>query len=281
MPSTRELVGMNVLTLAFLTSNTSSFRAQKFFNYSVPERRRIVNLYHSKGISLFLSTFGGDPNEQPVTQNFNPTMLGDLHGEIAYKSGFDGLDNDIEDFEAFSWHNKSLVTWVSMYTEAVRRWLPASGGFGMSAAPVAPWFTPNRTTYCHGAYDGIDKQVGHLYDFYNVQFYNQGVGSYDDCKNLLFKSNLTAFPQTSIFEIARNGVPLDKLLIAKPGYPVDAASGYVPPEKLSYCLHLAKNNGWKAGAASWQFPHASTQWWRELRMDSFYDESLFAKRPID
>lgn len=106
-------------------------------------------------------------------------------------------------------------------------------------------------------------------------------GTYDDCTHLLFHSNISAFQETSVFEIASTGVPLDKILIAKPGWPVDAGSGYVPPEKLSYCLHLAKSKGWKAGAASWQFPHAGPQWWRELRMDSFVDEGLFAKRPVD
>lgn len=78
------MIGMNVITLAFLTSNTTSFRAQKWFNYTVEERRRIVDLYHSKGISIFLSTFGGDPEEEPVTKGYDPVALGNLHGEIAY-----------------------------------------------------------------------------------------------------------------------------------------------------------------------------------------------------
>jgi chitinase len=61
-------------------------------------------------------------------------------------------------------------------------------------APQGPYFGAN---YIGGGYRKVHKEVGHLIDFYNVQFYNQlnsTYGSYD----LLFKNSGLFNPQTSI-----------------------------------------------------------------------------------
>ncbi|CAO1622597.1 unnamed protein product [Parajaminaea phylloscopi] len=274
LPEAGELKAMNGVILSFLNSNQTELKFQAWVNAPVETRKRLLVDYHRAGVSLWASVFGGDEWETPVTNNFDPEALGYLHGEIIYTLGFDGVDVDLEDFPAFNTPSHAVVGWTADYITALRKWLPKSEGFGLTAAPVAPWFTPNRTTYCHEAWFGIDKKVGHHIDYYNIQFYNQGVGAYDSCQTILHKSNLTAFPETAIFQIAKNGVPLDKLVIGKPGWPNDAANGWVAPEDLSVCAKEARDAGWKAGFSSWQLGHATSQWFREARLWAFYDKSL-------
>ena len=45
----------------------------------------------------------------------------------------------------------------------------------VSSAPVAPWFTNSATSYPKGDYLQVDKAVGSMIDFYNIQFYKQVV----------------------------------------------------------------------------------------------------------
>jgi len=63
------------------------------------------------------------------------------------------------------------------------------------------------------------------------------------CDNLLTTSS-NKWPQTALFEIASNGVPLSKLVIGKPATTSDANSGHMPSFTLASCLTQAKNKGW-------------------------------------
>jgi len=47
---------------------------------------------------------------------------------------------------------------------------PHPGGYIITHAPVAPWFSP---IYPNGAYLTVHEQVGSLIDWYNIQFYNR------------------------------------------------------------------------------------------------------------
>lgn len=128
LPDPRDLIGMNVLTLAFVTRNSTVGKASYFFNNMTShERRLIVERYHAAGISLWLSTFGGSEDEVPIGDNYDPRALGELHGEIAYTSGFDGVDNDFEDFPAMDRQDYTAVQWIAEYTRGLRKWLPACG----------------------------------------------------------------------------------------------------------------------------------------------------------
>jgi len=46
------------------------------------------------------------------------------------------------------------------------------GEYILTHGPVAPWFSPGGK-FPGGAYLTIDKTVGDLIDWYNVQFYNR------------------------------------------------------------------------------------------------------------
>lgn len=66
---------------------------------------------------------------------------------------------------------------------------------------------------------------------------------YTTCTNLLTASG-GAFPGSSVFEIAANGIPLDKIVIGKPAAAGDADNGFIAPATLANCVEQAKNSGW-------------------------------------
>ena len=82
-----------------------------------------------------------------------------------------------------------------------------------------------------------------------MQFYNQGL--YTDCAGLLTSSG-GAFPGSSLFEIPKNGIPLNKLVIGKPATAADASNGFMDPATLGSCVKQAKAKGWNAGVMVWQ-----------------------------
>lgn len=128
----------------------------------------------------------------------------------------------------------------------------------MTHAPVAPWFSPGK--FPSGGYLTVDRTVGNLIDWYNIQFYNrkhqpplnspcrahtflEGDSEYTTCDNLLRASSST-WPKSSIFEIGASGVDLSKLVIGKPAGFSDATNGFMDANTLASCLSQAKGSGW-------------------------------------
>lgn len=106
----------------------------------------------------------------------------------------------------------------------LRRLLPSP--YLISHAPVAPWFT-SANDYASGAYVKIHQEVGNGIDFYNVQFYNQGHGVYEDCTSLITDSG-NDWPSTSVMELNWYAkVPLEKIVLGKPLDSGAADNGFV------------------------------------------------------
>ena len=101
---------------------------------------------------------------------------------------------------------------------------------------------------------------------YNIQFYNQGL--YTDCEGLLNTSG-GVFPGSSVFEIAANGVDLNKIVIGKPGSAADANDGFIDPATLGTCVEQAKAKGWAAGVMAFEFPEADTTWIKAAKGTAF------------
>ncbi|CAO1615243.1 unnamed protein product [Parajaminaea phylloscopi] len=271
LPAADELTGINVLVLAFLGLKAPTAKVQGYFNKSLEDRRKYVESLHDRGIALMMSVFGGDDSEQPTSKGYDPVALGKLHGQIARHGGFDGLDNDWEDFAVSDYHrgqDRTAVEWLVRYTRAVRSEMPR-GSHALSAAPVPNWFSDNTTSYCSGMWRSINQQVGHEYDWYNVQYYNQNRGSYDTCQTMLFHSNTSTHSHTSVFELHTHAnVTLDKIVIGKPGNRADADGGYMTPERLSHCAKMAHDKGWNGGFMAWQYPHADSQWFQTVQAEN-------------
>jgi len=144
-------------------------------------------------------------------------------------------------------------------------------------AAIAPWFG------AYQPYTLLDASVGHLIDWYNVQFYSQGT-AYTTCSTLIEKSG-GDFPGTAVMEIiseAGAGVPAHKVVLGKPGKaangglpdsnggagwtqeadgnggaqrrgaPNPHANGFLETGTLARCVADAKAKGWNGGVMVWE-----------------------------
>ncbi|TFL02200.1 glycoside hydrolase superfamily [Pterulicium gracile] len=236
--------------------------AQEWVSIGAEERERIRGEYNAAGIKLMIAAFGA--TEEPTTAGADPVATANQMAAFVKEYGLDGIDVDYEDFPAFA--AGTGEDWVIAYTRALREQLPAADGYIITHAPVSPWFTP--TLYPGGGYLKVHREVGDLIDWYNLQFYNQGTSEYTDCPGLLDESSST-WPETAVFQIAANGVPMDKLVIGKPAGVGDANNGQMPAETLATCLAEAKERGWNGGAMVWQYPNAQSEWIKTVRSQSW------------
>lgn len=267
LPTGSELVGYNVFVMSFwLSTNTPAYKAAEFTKLSQSTRDWIVNDYHSHNISFLVSAFGYGDN--PTTDGKNPVTVANDLAAFVKKYNLDGVDLDWEDFVSLLPDTGKAEKWLSDFTTALRKQLPA-GQYILTHAPIAPWFTTNSTRYPAGAYRTVHKNVGTLIDWYNVQFYNQG-SDYINCPSLLTTSAAHGFFNTSLFEIhALSGVPLNKLVIGKPASLGDATNGFMDLKTMSGCLKQAKTAGWNAGAFLWQYPTANSTAIKLVRSQSW------------
>ena len=72
----------------------------------------------------------------------------------------------------------------------------------------------------------------------------EGTTEYTTCHGLLTEAS-SKCSGSALFQIAANGVDLDKLVIGKPARNVDAYSGYMTIEKLAWCVSQAHERGWR------------------------------------
>lgn len=79
----------------------------------------------------------------------------------------------------------------------------------------------------------------------------EGATEYTDCPGLLNQSSSKS-PNSSVFEIAKAGIPLDKIVIGKQASASDADNGLMAPADLSKCVSQAKSSGWNGGIMFWE-----------------------------
>jgi len=264
-PPVTDLDGWNVFAIAFWI-NSAQDNAGTWAGLTADQRTTIKNEYSAAGVRLIVSAFGS--TSTPTSSGEDAIGTADSLAAWVKQYDLDGADVDYEDFNAFNGGTGSAETWLISFTNELRKQLPEP--YIITHAPVAPWFTDgtNPSTgalyYPGGGYLKVDQQAGSAIDWYNIQFYNQGVQpnptEYEDCTTLLTKS--INWPHASVFEIAANGVPLDKLVIGKPAAASgDANNGYMDPATtLHDCVTQAKAQGWNAGLMTWQYPDAPNGW---------------------
>jgi chitinase len=112
----------------------------------------------------------------PTTNGKDPITTAQSLAKFVIAYGFDGVDIDYEDMGAMN--SNAAEAWLVSFHRELRNLLPEP--YLISHAPVAPWFT-SAAVYQSGAYVAVHQAVGDSIDFYNVQFYNQGDGVYEDC----------------------------------------------------------------------------------------------------
>ncbi|KAG5640864.1 hypothetical protein DXG03_006806, partial [Asterophora parasitica] len=227
--------GFTLSTLAFLLVKGAWDQAGVWTSLTDAQRAAHKTRLNNAGIKIIVSAFGA--TDTPTSSGTNPVDLANNFAAFVKKYNLDGIDVDYEDFDAFN--RGTAEAWIISFTRQLRVQLPAPT-YIISHAPVAPWFVPNR--WPGGGYLGIDKAVGSAIDWYNIQFYNQGQNEYTTCNNLLQTSS-NVWPQSAVFQINKNGIPLSKIVIGKPTAG-DASNGYIDPNTLAGCVGQAKNQGW-------------------------------------
>lgn len=262
-PDASVISGFNVFILSFLLISGPADQALEWQLISASDRAAIKSQYAAAGIKLLVSAFGS--TDAPTSTGADPVATANTMAAWVIEYGLDGIDVDYEDFNAFDGSDATAEPWLESFTKQLRVKLP-QGQYILTHAPVAPWFQPN--VWSGGGYLAIDKSVGSLIDWYNVQFYNQGSSQYTTCNNLLTTSGGT-YPDSSVFEIAGNGVTLNKIVIGKPATSGDADSGYMAPSTLAGCVNTAKNQGWDAGVMTWEYPNAAAAWIKTVRAQAW------------
>jgi len=262
-PDASAVNGYNVFALSFLLTEGPFDKAEEWTWLTAAERTAVKAQYATAGIKLVVSVFGS--TDVPTSTGADP--IGTANTMAAWVKDFDldGIDVDYEDFNAINAGDGKAEAWLASFTTQLRTQLP-QGQFLLTHAPVAPWFSPGK--FGGGAYLTVDKTVGGLIDWYNVQFYNQGTSEYTTCAGLLTASSST-WPESALFQIAANGVDLNKLVIGKPGNSGDASNGFIAPATLAGCLSQAKAQGWNAGAMVWEYPDADASWIQTVRSQAF------------
>ncbi|KZP31615.1 glycoside hydrolase family 18 protein [Athelia psychrophila] len=256
-PDVSEVAGYNVFALSFYLSTGATDQAAGWAALTAAQRSSVLSTYHAAGINVIVAAFA-------IVAD--PTTTANTLAAWVKQYGLDGVDVDYEDEAAFNGGTGSGENWLITFITALRAALP-EGQYIITAAPLAPWFEPNGR-WGGGGYLKVDSTVGSMIDWYNVQFYNQGTTEYTTCTGLLTQSS-TAWPQTSLFEIAASGVSKDKLVIGKPATTADAGSGYIDSTTLAGCVKTAVADGWNGGVMVWQFPNAAASWISTVRGSTF------------
>ncbi|KAJ7708679.1 glycoside hydrolase [Mycena rosella] len=262
-PAVSDIKGFNVFALSFLLQNANpADKAQEWTSLTQNQRQTIKREYAAAGIKLIVSAFGSTD----IPTKSDPIAMGTKMANWVKQYDLDGMDVDYEDFDVFDSGTGAGENWLISFTTQLRTILP-QGEYIITHAPVAPWFAPGGI-WGGGGYLRVHKTVGDLIDWYNIQFYNQGAKEYNTCSNVLAQSS-TQWPQTALFQIAANGVPLEKLVLGKPATNTSASDGFIPPTTLAGCLATAKSGGWSAGVSVWEYPDADATWIKTVRASSW------------
>ncbi|EJC98494.1 chitinase [Fomitiporia mediterranea MF3/22] len=258
LPDVSQIEGYNVFALSFLLSTGAADQAKGWQSLDAGKRKDLKSAYNKAGIKLMVSAFGA--TEQPTTSGVDATKTANDMANWVKQYDVDGIDVDYEDLTAMNAGDGKAEAWLATFTKTLRGQLP-QGKYIITHAPLPPWF--NSETYKGGGYVKVNKEVGNMIDWYNLQFYNDN--DYTDCNSLLTSSKT----KTSLFEIAKTGVDQNKLVLGKPATSADASNGFMDTKTLAGCVKQAKGKGWEGGVMVWQYPNANSQWIKDVRGDAF------------
>ncbi len=263
----------NHLILAFWEPDSPVDTALLWSNGTFPSDA--INQFHDAGVKVLVSA--GGSTVTPISDWIKGSPIdgatyGQKLADFVKQYQLDGADLDIEDNDAYANYADKAIQWTVDTTKALRNALGQNAV--ITHAPQAPYFSPNYGSPQHGysAYLGIDKQVGDLIDFYNIQFYNQGNDNpYESYPDLFGTASAS---QSSVGEIHAAGVPLSRIVVGKPLNKTDATNtGWVSAGNLALLLQDAKQaqpSLLPAGVMTWQF-HCDNESkvWSETIANSF------------
>jgi chitinase len=222
-------------------------QGNKFGNNTADIQKALKKKYNDAGVKILVSAFGA--TEFPTSAGKSASECGEKLGNFVLNNHLDGADIDWEDNTAME--KGTGMQWLIEFTKVLKARIP---NHILTHAPQAPYFS--STFYNTKAYVGVHEAVGHLIDFYLVQFYNQVESKYDSYNELFIHATGPYFNGTAVKEIAAKGIPLNKIVVGKPILPSDASNtGWISSEDLGkFALEAYNKLGWYAGIMYWQYP---------------------------
>jgi len=224
-----------------------------------------LDRYHQRNIKVLVSAFGA--TEFPTSAGVDPVKCGTDLANFVKTNQLDGVDLDYEDNDAME--KGKGEEWLIQITRTLRQLLPREQGYIISHAPQAPYFM-GPPKYPNGGYLTVDKQVGSLIDYYNVQFYNQAQTSYSSYQTLFQTSDGWA-TDTAVAQMIAKGIPSSKIVVGKPITTGDASNtGYVSVDTLRQMFQTARSSlSWNAGFMGWQFKSDTDGSWSNKLASAF------------
>ena len=220
------------------------------------KREEILEYVHSKNAVLLLGVGGPDDwgRIESMVAEGNGYKYADKACHFAGDYMLDGVDFDLElapgDNGPFL--DGSMEQFIIDVSSTCRQILGSrTTRVLISHSPPAKYFSdwagPNF------GYSHVFKNFPNLIDWVNIKYYNEGSLHYNSYHDLFEADKYQV--HEAVFEVNKNGVPLNKIVVGKPigatGY---ANNGFVEPKDLNEwgCLAL-KENGWRGGFLGWRY----------------------------
>jgi hypothetical protein len=167
------------------------------------ETREIIKeFYRISGIKLFVNAFG--TYENPVSDGLDPANCSISLLAYIKDYGFDGVNIDFRDVGSFK--GKGGLSWMTNFMLNIQS-SNVDSKIAVSHSIDVGLFDGGQ--YPTGDYSFIEKAVGRDIDFYNIRYATA-------------KSNFTTYEEifqsgvNSVNNLVRKGVPINKIIIAKP-----------------------------------------------------------------
>jgi hypothetical protein len=206
--------GYNVIILSFIPQQDKSMTIPNWASLSCDDKHELKQ-YIVENNALLLISLGGGAAPHPTDGcKFNwidtkDTDSGNNYiAEYAYNNMFDGVDFDLEWFSAGTSRPECADKLAGQATTVRDYYETKNQKCVITSAPQTPYFTKDEYVL-----DYIDMESRHkdAFNFYNIQFYNNGEGNTKE-KTIGSKD----VPRTVRYMIDR-GLPKHKLVIGKCG----------------------------------------------------------------
>jgi len=256
--------GYNVIILSFYLENGPADAAIVWNSMTSSQRKSAISYANDRGAAVLVSAGGATFSLESAISK-GTSYATSFCGEVAswvVSTGLNGVDFDMEATPGDSapFRDGTAITWLAECSLAARKILGTSRL--ISHAPQAPYFG----TWAGPSlgYTALYKTVPDTIDFFNIQFYNQGQGTYNSYETIFTYE--ADFPDTAIKEMINNGIPADKLVVGKPTKVSYASNGWVDAcnlHKWGYQAYI--EYGWNAGFMGWMWDTApDTLMWAQI-----------------
>ena len=192
----------------------------------------LKDLYDSESKELLITAFG---NEVPASLSMDPVACAEKLASFVLDNHLGGVNIDWKDEHSFI--AGTGEQWLVDFMEKLRAELPDK----TIAHTAAPRFFSSST---YDGYAKVNSEVGHLIDFYNVQYFAKG----KTYAELFTDSN-----GYSIQDLVSKGFDLNKLVIGKNIISTNPAGTVISSDLGSWTAQAYENLGWYAGVSYYQY----------------------------